>query len=461
MFDFMKLRFSEPMSLKDQCLLRDRYSFSEQDVIFYVFGEEIQLVWNLDRGRDYSHSDVNQYFDLLIMRAFNTKRFDVLAELVEPLNDRWYGIYNIHTFLRDRLLRSGDVELNPGPRRSWQRFDLDEEDRDVIKYVLKHNLSEKKVKRLLLLLSGNVEANPGPVFSKMVSEDRYNCLRSFAQLSDENADPTCGVCKRPVGRCCCKGALKVAAPALNFVTAILKLVREMTRGVAQINFWPLGGLSTAGTACLEGVNATALEARDTMSELRELVKGIPGVVNELLDTQCGFLPVSIKTVLIFAATLLGLFVIYRTMSLAMEVIDVLLVVTTSVLAIPSEMVDLFRRWINFLVRPRAEMNTGVDFLDMWIPTLVPMFFSVMTCGLLGALPCRELTPDLWMRRVADFPRACKGFGDVFEYVKGWFDRAVALVEEKVWGIHSSCLSVAHPEVERWMEEVTTAAKDMG
>lgn len=461
MFDLMKIRFSEPMSLRDQCLLKDRYSFSEQDIIYHIFGEEIQLVWNLCRGGEHTRlANVHKYLDILIMRAFKKKEFDVLEKLSGMMSDRWCGYYDMHTFLRDKLLRSGDVELNPGPRRSWQRFDLDEEDREMIKYVLKHNLSEKRVKRLLLLQAGDVEANPGPVFSKMVSEDRYNCLRSFAQLSDENTDPVCNVCKRPLCRCCCKSALKVAAPTLNFVTAILKLVREMTRGVAQINFWPLGGLGAAGTACLEGVSATANEARDAMSELRELVKGIPGVVNELLDTQCGFLPVSIKTVLIFAATLLGLFVIYRTMSLAMEVIDVLLVVVTGVLAIPSEMVDLFRRWVSYLVRPRAEMNTGVDVLDTWIPTLVPMFFSVMTCGLLGALPCRELTPDLWMRRVADFPRACKGFGDVFEYVRGWFDRAVALVEEKVWGIQSSCLSVAHPEIERWMEEVTTAAKDM-
>jgi hypothetical protein len=461
-----------PPTLKASCLQRDLFSFSEQDMIEHLMGPEVLALHELEMdklplGRDCKNALLRSAFQPLSNNDMDS--FRDLKFFCERLYNCWSDpegftweeflctYYNLMIEVRRLLLLGGDIESNPGPRRSWHRFDLDDEDRETIKYVLKHNLCEKRVRKLLLL-SGDVEMNPGPVFSKLITKDRYNCLRSFAQLADGNCDPVCNVCKRPVGRCCCLTTLKATASASNLITAIIKLVRECTKGVAQI--WPLSGLRTAGVECLETISDTAEEARDAMSELRDLVKGIPGIVNGILETQCGFLPVSIKTVLVFGATLLGLYIIYRTLGLAAEVIDVLLMLVTSVLAIPSEMVALFRSWLNHLTRPRAEMNTGIDIVDKWVPTLVPMFFSIVTCGLLGGLPCKELTPDLWMRRVADFPRACRGFGDVFTYVKTWFDKAIALVEERVWGIHSSGPGDTHPEVEQWMEEVTTAAKDM-
>lgn len=373
------------------------------------------------------------------------------------------------------LALSGDVESNPGPCRrrvsvSHREF-IEEELDDVALFKALNGCSQvsRKTIRMLLLLGGDIETNPGPVMSKMFPLARYNCLSASAELNSgleqslsedgDNAPRMCRVCGKLDRECkCWKLLLQSAGPLLSFATGIMRLVRELSRAHAQVGF----GLFSSTTECMNAVGGMAGSAQDTLDKLQEAIASIPGMVQDALNSNCGFLPVSIRTVLIMAATMCGVYVIYRLIGLSAALFDTCLRVISTICSIPSFMIDLFREWVEWTARPIAQAGEGGDdpiaFLTTWVPILVPMFFSLVTTGILGKLPCKELTPDLWMNRVANFPRACRGLGDIFSYIKSWFEYAVKYVEKCVWGIENT--DGTYPEIESWMTEVLNASRDM-
>lgn len=326
--------------------------------------------------------------------------------------------------------------------------------------------TNKKTIRMMLTLAGDVELNPGPVMSKLVTDACYNRFSAYAQLNPgfqalpvEDAPRMCRVCGQRDTDCkCWKYLAQSAGPFLSVVAGILRLVRELTAAHAQIGF----GIFESTNKCMNSVGEMAEEAKSTLGSLQETVSNIPQMVRDVLESNCGFLPISIKTVLVMSASLVGMYVIYRMCGLTASMLDVCLRVLSNVCSLPVLIVDLFREWVAYVTKPLAQVGDDIDdplaFITSWTPTVVPMFFSLVTAGLLGSLPGAKLTPDLWMRRVADFPRACRGMGDIFRYVKTWFQYAVRFVEKQIWGIENT--DGVFPELESWMTEVLTAAKDM-
>jgi len=326
----------------------------------------------------------------------------------------------------------------------------------------------KKMIRMMLLLGGDVESNPGPVMSRMVPVARYNCFSATAQLNpgfqalpvepESNAPRMCRVCGLLDTQCkCWKYLLQTAGPLLTFATGILRLVRELSQAHAEVGF----KIFSSTTECMESVGEMADEARDTLGALRETVASIPKMVKEVLDSNCGILPVSVRTILVMALSMCGMYVIYRMVGLSAALFDTCLRVVSTICNIPSALIDLFREWVEWTAKPLAQNGCAdepISFLTTWVPILVPMFFSLVTGGILGKLPCRELTPDLWMNRIANFPRACRGMGDIFTYIKSWYEYAVKYVEKAVWGIENN--DGTYPEIEAWMNEVLTASRDM-
>lgn len=323
--------------------------------------------------------------------------------------------------------------------------------------------------RCKLMLCGDVETNPGPVMSKFDAPVRDNCFSAWAQLKpadfvqmeqvEDAPRPRCRLCGLPDGDCKCKRyALQAAGPLLSVMAGLIRIIRAATEATAQIGFGVTETLESVRT-CMNAAAGATEETQGLVGSLKSFLSGLPTMVNDVLDSNCGILPVSIRTVLTMGLSLVGVYVFYRFTGLSVAFVDTLLRIVGAVMQVPVVMLEMFRNWLVWTTEPVAQVGGDeTNLLKVWVPVIVPFFFSIVTTGLIGKLPCKELTPDLWMRRVADFPRACRGLGDIYTYLKNWIEYAIAYVEKQVWGIEPG--TGTFPQVEAWMAEVIEASRDL-
>lgn len=364
--------------------------------------------------------------------------------------------------LQKQLALSGDVESNPGPQypvKAPRKMVEAGMDLPVVlpkdKIVSAHarwyiGASERIYKKELhfvmkkLMLCGDVESNPGPPVISKLAVICYNCYRIAEECREEGL------------------VLPFTLECLSTVLEVIKGLFTAVLPSAQI--FGLSGMSHSVTELASTITETVTDTKADVAGIKESIleflKSAPEMISQILDKQCGVLPVSIRTVLIVAISLIGLYVFTRAIKYSQVLIYQILDAASIILSIPLQMVEQFKLWVT-LDTPCAQLGEDASsFVTNWIPTIVPLFFSIMGAGVLKTIPSQRMTPDVWMQRVANLPRTCKAMGEIYSFCKKWVDAGLEWVEEAYFGTTYFKSEDTYGDIKKWMDEVTYASQHL-
>lgn len=279
--------------------------------------------------------------------------------------------------------------------------------------------------------------------------------KSKAQIGGEYVDvrdPEPVRCER-CGLVKCECMIKrvtVAASAVSIISSIMKIVESlMGMNKAQVFGWMF---PSGASRLIDRANETL----DSMPDASTISNAIRDAVNGILDSQCGALPISIKTLLKIATTVVTIYLLYRLGLLIEEVCVWILSL-------------LFPEDAKFFVRPlremfsidKAQVGAITDFepatLANMVPSMLALVFSGMTAWSMDKIPSRDNTITGWMQRMSLLPRTCKSMAEVFNYTKECLTKAWHVFSVKVLGFDDVILDGLVPQIRDWMALVEVYA----
>jgi hypothetical protein len=154
-------------------------------------------------------------------------------------------------------------------------------------------------------------------------------FEDVAQIGGEEirqiVPPQCDKCKKDPCECMIK-KLGVTATTLSIAQSIVKIIDIVTNWIngqeAQVGLNPIPWLLGA-TPTIDSANELINEATERIQAIPtadEMMQKVSDTVRDVLDSNCGFLPISVRSVLITLATAVGLYIIYKTGRIAYNVV---------------------------------------------------------------------------------------------------------------------------------------------
>jgi len=335
-----------------------------------------------------------------------------------------------------------------------------------------------------LAKAGDVESNPGPVPNEeyLTPLTRHNCsraginrarlgyrLRSDPELRAQWYERQMAQIERKFH------SRKVgSAPKVELAKEALETIVEFTMdtpGIAQIFGAPLENLFGLN-AVTKSVDRAVDIANEHTNQIRNDIYGvfdrIPKLISDALETQAGFLPITIRTLVTCIITLVGLYTVHKLIHISADFFSILYTMVKGIFPSFSYVFSVFDLWVAFKVfngiknyaQVGEEAPSVESFVSNWIPQIVPVMLSMTVAGCLSKVPCRDNSPDAWLRRMDVLPRACKGFSEINRFISMWFERGLAYAKELVYGVDPLDSKHGLPDVTRWMDEVVEASKEL-
>jgi len=255
------------------------------------------------------------------------------------------------------------------------------------------------------------------------------------EKNDDPPKPECPNCHKEHCNCFSK-KLSMAASVASVIASLVKIA-EAIKGGAQI-----GGFLTR--AMFSGVGEDAKET---------VVQAIKDTVNEALDAQIPYIPITVRGALqlcvaaAFLHALCGLGIILK------DVAKCLLGMVFGTADKKYEAVaQIGSAWFDVDAPKVADATESVL---RYIPLGVSIVLSGLVAYGVGKIPGRDNSPESWMRKVAAFPRACSALGDITKYIQTIVNPLWSKFQVEVLGYDRDLLTSAIPEIGKWMESVET------
>jgi hypothetical protein len=330
-----------------------------------------------------------------------------------------------------------------------------------------------------VVLGGDVEMNPGPAtMSRFLSPPpRNNCsrggdTRKHGYRARSDPEHKQNWLEREIKRleeefhrtdATDTSRMEVLAEG----TMLLVDTFNSTGNLAQIgidfNLFGIGAVTNSVDRAVDVAQTTAQEVR---SDIASAFQSIPNMIERALNSQAGFIPIEIRTILLCILTLIALYVLKRLLCVSYDFFSFVYTLVKAMFTGCASIFSCFDTWVT-LPQMTMEAQVGEEekldvpaFVTRWIPTVVPMLLSLTVAGALTKVPCRDNSPDAWMRRLDLAPRACKGMGDIYKFIQEWFLKGTAYAKELVYGPDPLDEKNGLPMVTRWMEEVVELSKDL-
>jgi len=183
------------------------------------------------------------------------------------------------------------------------------------------------------------------------------------------------------------------------------------------------------------------------------VQAIKDTVNEALDAQIPYIPITVRGALqlcvaaAFLHALCGLGIILK------DVAKCLLGLIFGTAEKKYEAVaQIGSAWFDVEAPKVADATESVM---RYIPLGVSIVLSGLVAYGVGKIPGRDNSPESWMRKVAAFPRACSALGDITKYIQTIVNPLWSKFQVEVLGYDRDMLTSAIPEIGKWMESVET------
>lgn len=244
--------------------------------------------------------------------------------------------------------------------------------------------------------------------------------------------PECPNCHKEHCNCFAKRASVVASIA-SVIASLIRIAESLT-GHAQIG----GSLfKSMFSGLTDGTKETVVQA-------------IKETVNEALDAQLPYIPITVRGALqvcVAAAFLHAL------CGLGIILVDVARCLLGLILGSNKQyeaVAQIGNEWMD-IDGPKSDDAT--ESIMRYIPIGVSVVLSGLVAFAVGKIPGRDNSPEAWMRKIAAFPRACSAFSDISKYIQTIVNPLWSKFQMCVLGYDRDLLGDAIPEIGKWMEEV--------
>lgn len=253
------------------------------------------------------------------------------------------------------------------------------------------------------------------------------------QTEKEPPKPDCPNCHKQ--HCACFGKrLNIAASVASVIASLMKII-EAVRGGAQI-----GGFLT--NALFSGVGEGT---KDTV------VQAIKETVNEALDAQMPYIPITVRGALQLCVAAAFL---HALCGLGIVLVDVAKCLASMLFGTADKsyaaVAQIGIEWFNVLPERSSD---ATESLMRYIPWGVSIVLSGLVAFGVGKIPGRDNSPESWMRKIASFPRACSALGDISKYIQTIVNPLWSKFQVEILGYDRDMLNNAIPDIARWMESV--------
>jgi len=452
---------SSPRSLKTSSLVQCRWL---ERMFYYQYFDDVEWIDDVIIAiRDYAKLGCREVL-LTLVDEFLVKRKTNVEQLLLHLSDRFHDV---------SVSVGGDVFVVKIPVCQHERFDVLTMHTHGCSVCLVPVDDVKDV--CFLLRCGDVETNPGPVQSRFLrTPPRYNCSRGGANRENGyryRSDPQHRqdwdeeIMRRAERAFHSKDAPK-SERVRAVADAICMVVSQVHTEGSHAQIFGLGvqdvlGVSHITASVDRAVDVAAAGAERVREDISAGLKRIPELVGQVLETQAGFLPVSVKSVLVCVMSLIGLYVVKQLIGVASEIFSIIYGFMKITFRACATVFVTFDEWLTY---SEAQVNDEKDslesFVSTWIPRIIPMLLSLVVAGSLTKVPSRDNSPDAWLRRLDLLPRAVKGFGEIHGFSNKWLSSAIEYGRELVSGPNPLAEKFGLPAVTSWMDEVVEMSKDL-
>lgn len=359
-----------------------------------------------------------------------------------------------------------------GVNKPMKLFHFDPDNECLGPYYINRPFDPKQ-----LLQSGDVETNPGPQPNLRHSPifSRNNCSRgglqkmSYRERSDpDNREDWWLREMRKVENdfhACTTEVERVQVVAQAIEATMTKL--DVAGCVAQIFGFSnpnVIGVETLAATIERVVDNTNASVHNVRQDVIDAISSIPNVIGEVLNTQAGFLPISIRTIILCLMSLVGLYIIKRFICLSYDFFALVYGAFKAIFSGCSSIFECFDEWVTTPQMTCGEAQVGVEdvaaIATEWIPKCVPMMLSMLVAGTATTMKSRDNSPDAWLRRMDLLPRACKGLGEIHKFATQWFTTALSYAKELIYGPDPLDERNGLPMVTAWMDDVVAASREI-
>lgn len=323
------------------------------------------------------------------------------------------------------LLRTG-IEPNPGPTASCAR-----DNRYSAHEPVPTRHEKKKLKREIRLFK---KAYQNQRKEKRRLHDELNNAQLGAQEVSINIPQECSKC----GKCKCDCMTKremlvkhdfyaalmgLASTVIGLIERIVAL-RSASLNQAQIGFGTFFGTPNIVNS-MDNIATNVNEVLNNLPTSQGVGEAVKVAVTQILENQCGFLPISVKAVFQCFLTLVGLFVLYHLGCISIQVLTMPLELLFMGVESITDLLRSFRNFVFYtgLYKSKETNNAQLGIeqitqtLESWAPKAFGLLGALISSYCLIKIPDKNNTPAQWMMRIGLFPRTCASFMDVLTWVK--------------------------------------------
>lgn len=391
---------------------------------------------------------------------------DLGSSIVFELNDCYEGyLEDVHCPDPQTDLTEEGIEPNPGP----VQCEIDPPTRSN-RYRIVEKVSHKQRKEIQTEIK---------LYNRLLSQARRDRIKTslidydVAQIGPEYINPTpltdidddappqkdCPNCGKVKCDCMAK-RLTTVATSFSIAQSIVKIVdiiaHWMTTNHAQMGL----------VSWVTGAQPTLDKADTLLNEATQRIQGLPtsesirsmlsDTIKTILDSDCGFLPVSIRTILLSLLTVTGLYIIYRMGVLTYELIALPTSMLLETVYHGRELTHCFRQFCESNPPPdfsgdNAQM--GMDTMVSHLPSAFSLISTLIVTYAIGKVPSRDNTAFGLLTKIGSVPRAAGGLFEIFNWVHKSIMTLWDWVKVQVFGFNPDELDGAIPEIARWMKDV--------
>jgi hypothetical protein len=369
---------------------------------------------------------------------------------------------NDFDFISAWLLRTG-IESNPGPVASSarnNRYSAPEPTRE----------EKKRLKREIRLIK---KAYQNARKEKRVLQEEFNEAQLGAENVSINIPQECSKC----GRCKCDCMVKrsdilikhdfyaalmgLASTVIGLIERIMA-IRAASFNQAQIGFGSLFGAPSIVTN-MDNIATNVNEVLNNLPTSQGVGEAMKLAVTQIMESQCGFLPISVKAVFQCLLTLVGLFVLYHLGCISIQVLTMPLELLFMGVESITDVLRSFRDFAFYTGARKFESSNnaqlGFDEItktaEEWSPKALGLLGALISSYCLTKIPDRNNSPAQWMMRIGLFPRTCSGFMDVVTWVESAFRKIIQYVKVNFFGHDPQEFEECIPKIKEWMTDVET------
>lgn len=252
----------------------------------------------------------------------------------------------------------------------------------------------------------------------------------------------------------------LASSVIGLIERILAL-RAASLNQAQIGFGSLFGAPSIVTN-MDNIATNVNEALSNLPTPQGVGDAIKSAVTQIMERQCGFLPISVQAVFQCLLTLVGLYVLYHLGCISIQVLTMPLELMFMGVESITDLLRSFRSFAFYTGTRKPTANTaqlGLEEItktaEDWSPKALGLLGALISSYCLTKIPDKNNSPSQWMMRIGLFPKTCSSFMDVVTWVEGVFKKILQYVKIKFFGHDPKEFEDCIPKIKDWMIDVET------